>query len=264
MQVDEAFDALSLESFSIGAAVKEEKCIVEVPSIAIIIENGVGVHTIPMLFIETSMDAQVANWSSEMKINSTLRLTMSYYNNVIALWEPLIEPVETEMSNGLADYYPWELQFSLEVDKHHDSPDREEPTTIIKVTSEQTLELLVTKTCVDVLQTLGNAFSKAIEQEGLIKAGVDAPYALRNDTGLEIQLELSGTDFLFHSANFLPQERSELVVFENRHMLESPVIEDITSCVIYPGEDFLCCKKISYFSPFLSNDRWPSILTTKT
>jgi vacuolar protein sorting-associated protein 13A/C len=244
MQVDEAFDAMSLESFSIGEAPKEEKCIVEVPSIAIIIENGVGVHTIPMLYIETSMHGDVSNWSSEMKVNSTLRLTMSYYNNVIALWEPLIEPVETEMSNGLADYYPWELQFSLEVDKHHDSPDREEPTTIIKVLSEQTLELLVTKTCVDVLQTLGNAFSKAIEQEGLIKAGVDAPYALRNDTGLEIQLELSGTDFLFHTANFLPQEKSALVVFENRHLLESPVIEDITSCVIYPGEDIFfvtCC-----------------------
>lgn len=215
---------------------KEEKCIVEVPSIAIIIENGVGVHTIPMLFIETSMDAQISNWSSEMKINSTLRLTMSYYNNVIALWEPLIEPVETEMSNGLSDYYPWELQFSLEVDKHLESPEKEEPTTIIKVKSEQTLELLVTKTCVEVLQTLGNAFSKAIEQEGLIKAGVDAPYAIRNDTGLEIQLELSGTEFLFHTANFIPKEKSDLVVFENRHMLESPVIEDITSCVIYPGK----------------------------
>lgn len=215
---------------------KEEKCIVEVPSIAIIIENGVGVHTIPMLFIETSMDAQVSNWSSEMKMNSTLRLTMSYYNNVIALWEPLIEPVETEMSNGLSDYYPWELQFSLEVDKHLESVEKEEPTTIIKVKSEQTLELLVTKTCVDVLQTLGNAFSKAIEQEGLIKAGVDAPYAIRNDTGLEIQLELSGTEFQFHTANFLPKERSGLVVFENHHLLESPAIEDITSCVIYPGE----------------------------
>lgn len=208
----------------------------EVPSIAIIIENGVGVNTIPMLFIETSMDAQVSNWSSEMKVNSTLRLTMSYYNNVIALWEPLIEPVETEMSNGLADYYPWELQFSLEVDKHLESAEKEEPTTIIKVKSEQTLELLITKTCVDVLQTLGNAFSKAIEQEGLIKSGVDAPYALRNDTGLEIQLELSGTEFLFHGANFIPKDKSDLVVFENRNLLESPVIDDITSCVIYPGK----------------------------
>lgn len=204
------------------------------PSIAIIIENGVGVHTIPMLFVETSMDAQVSNWSSEMKITSTLRLTMSYFNNVMALWEPLIEPVETE-TVGVAEFYPWELQFSLEVDKHHDIPDKVEPTTIIKVKSEQTLELLVTKTCVDVLQTLGNAFSKAIEQEGLITTGVDAPYILKNDTGLEIQLELTDTEFLFHNANFTPRDKNELVVFENRHVLESPVIDEIKSCVIYPG-----------------------------
>lgn len=234
---DEGFDALSLESLILEQAIKEEKCVVEVPSIAIIIENGVGVHTIPMLFIETSMDAQISNWSSAMGITSTLRLTTSYYNNVLALWEPLIEPVEMESPLGLTEYHPWELMFELSVDKHLDDPEKEEPTTIIKIKSEQTLELLVTKTCLDVLQTLGNAFSKAIEQEGLIKTGmVDAPYVLRNDTGLELQLELTGTEFLFHAANFSPNERSSgLVVFENTGVIASPVIEDITSCVIYPG-----------------------------
>lgn len=236
IKVDEGFDALSLESLIIEPVGKEEKCVVEVPSIAIIIENGVGVHTIPMLFIETSMDAQITNWSSEMGITSTLRLTMSYYNNVLALWEPLIEPVEMDSSLGLSEYNPWELNFELNVDKHLENPDKEEPTTFIKVKSEQTLELLVTKTCLDVLQTLGNAFSKAIEQEGLIKAGVvDAPYVLRNDTGLELQLELNGSQFLFHAANFSPSENSGLVVFENTGIIASPIIEDITSCVIYPG-----------------------------
>jgi vacuolar protein sorting-associated protein 13A/C len=195
------------------------------------------------------MDAQVSNWSSEMKIASTLRLTMSYYNNVQALWEPLIEPVETD-TIGLAEYFPWELQFSLEVDKHHESPDKEEPTTVIKVKSEQTLELIVTKTCVDVLQTLGNAFSKAIEQEGLITSGVDAPYVLRNDTGLEIQLELNDTEFLFHAANFTPRDKNELVVFENVHILESPVIEDIKSCVIYPGKK-IELNYLTFFIKFL-------------
>lgn len=82
IKVEEAEDALSLMSFSEAPIVKEEKCIVEVPSIAIIIENGVGVHTIQMLYVETSMDAKISNWSSELEINSTMRLTMSYYNSV--------------------------------------------------------------------------------------------------------------------------------------------------------------------------------------
>lgn len=236
IKVDEGFDALSLDSVTIEPVAKEEKCVVEVPSIAIIIENGIGVHTIPSLFIETSMDAQISNWSSAMEVTSTLRLTMSYYNNVLALWEPLIEPVEMDSSLGLSEYNPWEMMFELTVDKHLDDPEKEEPTTFIKVTSEQTLELLVTKTCLDVLQTLGNAFSKAIDQEGLMKTGVvDAPYVLRNDTGLEIQLELNGTQFLFHAANFNIHENSGLVVFEKTGIMGSPVVEEITSCAIYPG-----------------------------
>lgn len=237
IRAEDGEDALSFVSQLSEKVAKEEKCIIEVPSIAIIIENGIGVHTIPMLFIETSMDAQVNNWSSEINITSTLRLTMSYYNNMLALWEPLIEPVEMDTPMGLTEYNPWELKFEMSIDKHLDDPEKEEPTTMIKIKSEQTLELLVTKTCIDVLQTLGNAFSKAIEKEGLIKIGAaDAPYVLKNDTGLELQLELEETQFLFHPVNFLPNMRiSGLVVFENTGILKSPTIEKISSCVIYPG-----------------------------
>lgn len=124
IKVDEGLDALSLDSLSLEPEKKEELCVIEVPSIAIIIENGVGVHTIPMLFIETSMDAQISNWSSEMGVSSTLRLTMSYYNNVLALWEPLIEPVEMDSSLGLSEYHPWEMTLDLNVDKHLDDPER--------------------------------------------------------------------------------------------------------------------------------------------
>ena len=58
IKVDEGEDALSLYSL-VAEEPKEEMCVIEVPSIAIIIENGIGVHTIPMLYIETSMDAKV-------------------------------------------------------------------------------------------------------------------------------------------------------------------------------------------------------------
>ncbi|KAG5677846.1 hypothetical protein PVAND_007566 [Polypedilum vanderplanki] len=267
-KIEEAEDALSLMSFPDLPAIKEEKCIVEVPSIALIIENGVGVHTIPMLFIETSMEAKICNWSSDMEINSILRLTMSYYNNMFALWEPLIEPVETDSVHGLPEYHSWELEFNMRIEKHNElqqqqqetpdtpttiersTPNQDEPKTIMSIKSDQTLELLVTKTCVDVLQTLGEAFSKAIDQEGLIQSGVDAPYVLRNDTGLEIQLELAGTDYLFHAANFTPRQQSELVLFENLHIMESPVIEDITSCIIYPNGQVYLKPKIDTLKSF--------------
>lgn len=50
-------------------AVKEhlpEVCIVEVPSIVLVIETGLGYYTYPMLVIETKMNAEVRDWSSEV------------------------------------------------------------------------------------------------------------------------------------------------------------------------------------------------------
>lgn len=42
---------------------------------------------------------------------------MAYYNNIMAVWEPLIEPNEREKSNGLTEYHPWELNFNLKIEK---------------------------------------------------------------------------------------------------------------------------------------------------
>lgn len=167
-----------------------------------------------------------------MSIESVLRLTMSYYNNTLALWEPLIEPVEVESFNGLMEYAPWELNFAMNVDKHFDDPNQDDPTTCIKINSKETLEMTVTKTCLDVLTNLGNAFSEAIKKEGLIREGIDAPYVLKNDTGLELQLELLNTQFAFHNSNFFDENKSSTVVFEG--VAGSPNDEK-NSCVIFPG-----------------------------
>jgi hypothetical protein len=57
-----------------------------------------------------------------MAIESALRLNMSYFNSTLALWEPLIEPVEKEATSGLFEFLPWELNFDLKVDKHREDP----------------------------------------------------------------------------------------------------------------------------------------------
>lgn len=45
---------------------KPEICIVEVPSIVIVIETGLGYYTYPMLVIETKMNAEIRDWSSQV------------------------------------------------------------------------------------------------------------------------------------------------------------------------------------------------------
>lgn len=43
-----------------------------------------------------------------MNIDSTISVVMAYYNSRLALWEPLIEPMEA-MKNGKRVSTPWEL-----------------------------------------------------------------------------------------------------------------------------------------------------------
>lgn len=234
LEADEGFDALSMDSISNVSNAKEELCLIDIPSIELVMENGICVHTIPLLLIRTSMEAKIANWTSKLEISSSLKLAMYYYNNIFACWEPLIELVEHDNPRSVNEFQPWELNFNLEIDKHDDNPDEDQdPTTIIKISSTETLELLVTKTCLEVLNTLSDSFKQAIEKEGFSKAGiVDAPYILKNETGLEIQLELEGSEFKFHSANFVNRELNEFVIFSQVSTMKP---EDVSTCIIYPG-----------------------------
>ncbi|XP_039442815.1 intermembrane lipid transfer protein Vps13 isoform X7 [Culex pipiens pallens] len=220
-----AEDALSLES--VCREIKEEKCMVEVPSISLIIETGLGINTIPMLFIETNMQAEVSNWSSEMKINSSLRLSMSYYNQALALWEYVIEPNEVELPNGNVEHIPWELTLELEVDHHEDRS--RDPTTRINVGSRDSLEMSVTKTCLDVFQNLGKAFSEAIKREGIVKTETQAPYMVQNDTGQDIKINFVGSDFVIQASHLQSGREDELIAIEQTGS------QDVTSCIVMPN-----------------------------
>ncbi|XP_058466266.1 intermembrane lipid transfer protein Vps13 isoform X2 [Malaya genurostris] len=221
-----AEDALSLESLRM-IDVKEEKCMVEVPSISLVIETGLGINTIPMLFIETSMQAEISNWSSDMKISSSLRLSMSYYNQALALWEYVIEPNEVEQSNGAIEAVPWELTFELEVDRHEDRS--RDPTTKILVGSKDSLEMTVSKTCLDVIQNLGKAFSEAIKREGIVNTEIQAPYTVQNDTGQDIKVNFIGSDFVLHPSHLQEGREDELIA------IEQTSAQEIFSCIVMPN-----------------------------
>lgn len=219
---------------------KSELCIAEVPSIIIIVETGSGYQTIPMLIIETNMQANVNNWSSQMSIESSLHLSMSYYNSTLALWEPLIEPNQRENPNGIIEYGPWEMSFSLDIVKDEDD-EESEPKTQICISSKDILELTVTKTCLDVLQNLGSAFSEAIKSEGLTKPSIDAPYIVQNDTGFDITLNLVDSAFLLHDSHLpnsgyiLDEKISKAIVFESHKSNSDVVANDVTFVTISAG-----------------------------
>lgn len=216
-----------------------------------------------MLVIETKMNAEIRDWSSQISIQSSLSLGMAYYNSIMAVWEPLIEPNEREKPNGLTEYQPWELNFSLKIEKPvEDSFSDAEPKTKIAISSSDTLELSVTKTALDVLQDLGQAFSDAIRPEGLNKPDVVAPYIVENDTGFDITLNLKRGSLNLHSSH-LPNPNGSAndlnksgVVFDATSTHVDP--NQITTCKISPGgRAYLQAKqehKLSIISAFDSSN----------
>lgn len=162
---------------------------------------------------------------------------MAYYNSILAVWEPLIEPNERVKPNGLSEYHPWELNFNLKIVKPvENSLNESEPQTKIAISSSDSLEMSVTKTCLDVLQDLGQAFSDAIRPQGLNKPEIVAPYIVENDTGFDVTINLQKGSLNLHSSH-LPSvdgtKNDSLVVFQNASSNVDP--DSITTCKISPG-----------------------------
>lgn len=65
----------------------------------------------------------------------------------------------------------------------------------ILVSEQDNLEITMTKTCLDVLKQLGEAFSSAMDVSKKGPARKMAPYVLRNETGLPIILDLEHSVF---------------------------------------------------------------------
>lgn len=162
---------------------------------------------------------------------------MAYYNSILAVWEPLIEPNERLKPNGSTEYNPWELNFNLKIVKPVESSLTEaEPQTKIAISSSDTLEMSVTKTCLDVLQDLGQAFSDAIRPQGLNKPEIVAPYILENDTGFDITINLQKGSLNLHSSHLPSADSSandSMVVFSRGPSDLDP--NAITTCKISPG-----------------------------
>ncbi|XP_063230011.1 intermembrane lipid transfer protein Vps13 isoform X2 [Bacillus rossius redtenbacheri] len=187
---------------------KQEVCIVSAPSVVVTMEAGVGTKTLPMIMLQLSFEGSINNWSSQMSVDSGMTLQTAYYNSTLAMWEPLVEPVE-EMHDGCVVHSPWELRAVVRMNKQEPvlspmSPVNEEveevvhkpPAMSIEISSKENLEVTLSKTCLDVFSNLSNAFKTAMTEGGLAtRIELMAPYVVENDTGLTVTLKLKDSPF---------------------------------------------------------------------
>ncbi|CAK9800782.1 Intermembrane lipid transfer protein Vps13, partial [Anthophora quadrimaculata] len=215
---------------------KPELAIISAPTILFTLEAGVGNKTLPMLLLHIGFQSNINDWSTKtMSIEGTMSLVMAYYNSCLALWEPLIEPIEG-IRNGKRISTPWELKTKIQfndvsadsrglsaVSPTSDNEPEEfhqTPKMSIDIDSTENLEITVTKTCLDVLKQLGNAFSSAMEagKKGTTKSV--APYVLKNETGLAMVLDL---------------ERSHFKVFNDGSKLTSNTTDSYMEVILESG-----------------------------
>lgn len=118
-QVETAQEAASVLQV-VSSEVLNELCTLDMPSLVLKIETGYGNHTIPMLRLASKMHVNVRNWSSQIAVEGSLELGISYYNSSLALWEPLLEPNEIVSPSGLTTKVPWVLNLGVNLEDSMD------------------------------------------------------------------------------------------------------------------------------------------------
>ncbi|ELU14385.1 hypothetical protein CAPTEDRAFT_224867 [Capitella teleta] len=175
-----------------------EQLLMSINKIIIKMEGGVGKRTLPFIVAEMSFKGEVKDWTSKLFVEADLSLEVAYFNEHLAVWEPLLEPVEDS-----GTHRSWEIKASVQqndifaaedlLEETDDSkPLLPQPKMTISVISKDMLDVTMTKTCLEVLGNLGQSFNDAyMLVEPMEKPGeVIAPYKVQNDSGLYIKLKL--------------------------------------------------------------------------
>uniref|UniRef100_UPI00398E4939 intermembrane lipid transfer protein VPS13A isoform X2 n=1 Tax=Pristiophorus japonicus TaxID=55135 RepID=UPI00398E4939 len=158
--------------------------------ICLTLEAGIGHRTVPMLLAKSTFKGDVKNWSTLINLQCHLNLEVHYYNEVLAVWEPLLEPLEIENSD---DFRPWELGIKVkkkavktmtktenEEDKIHTPVYK----TVIHFSSKDQLNITMSKCGLTMLNNLAAAFAEAADQTSDIIQKDQAPFAVKNSLGL--------------------------------------------------------------------------------
>ncbi|CAM9994575.1 unnamed protein product [Lampetra fluviatilis] len=155
-----------------AAVVGAEHLEVKVESVTLTLEAGVGHRTIPLLLMEAEFGGDVENWSSLMRVQCQMALEVLYYNEGLAVWEPLLEPVfleenarwqGTDVKNDKKKRKKMKgkiLQTPDEIDALLEMP----PETVICVSSEDLMNVTLSKSSIAMLNNLARAFTEAASQ----------------------------------------------------------------------------------------------------
>uniref|UniRef100_A0A8C1Q6U8 Vacuolar protein sorting 13 homolog A n=1 Tax=Cyprinus carpio TaxID=7962 RepID=A0A8C1Q6U8_CYPCA len=159
-----------------------------IDSICLTLEAGVGHRTVPMLLAKASFKGDVKNWSTLINLHCHLDLEVNYYNEMMGLWEPLLEPLDDEEKDC---FRPWTLAMKKKPVSYSEISDEVDGSvpdykTVISFTSKDQLNITLSKCGIYMLSNLGTAFAEATKQTAECFQKDQAPFVVKNRLGLPV------------------------------------------------------------------------------
>ena len=177
---------------------RTEQLVVEVERISLYIQGYLGGVLTSMLHFDSKLKLQVSDWSEKLNGNVNLSLTSTYYNDLVAEWEPLVEPI-TE--NNRERNWELNIKYLTEDDDVHSSTNSvsddtsllQKPMSSLTVTSYDNLNLTLTKESISLLRDLAKVFSSTVEVSDVV-SNVDThnyPYVIYNKLGRKVTVQMN-------------------------------------------------------------------------
>ncbi|XP_037004998.2 intermembrane lipid transfer protein VPS13A isoform X2 [Artibeus jamaicensis] len=176
---------------------KGEKIKMNIDSIFIVLEAGIGHRTVPMLLAKSCFSGEGKNWSTLINLHCQLELEVHYYNEMFGVWEPLLEPLEIDQTE---EFRPWNLgikmkkkakQSIVESDTEEENYKVPEYKTVISFYSKDQLNITLSKCGIVMLNNLVKAFTEAATGSSAVFVRDLAPFMIVNSLGLTISVSPS-------------------------------------------------------------------------
>uniref|UniRef100_H0X048 Vacuolar protein sorting 13 homolog A n=2 Tax=Otolemur garnettii TaxID=30611 RepID=H0X048_OTOGA len=168
-----------------------------IDSIFIVLEAGIGHRTVPMLLAKSRFSGEGKNWSSLINLHCQLELEVHYYNEMFGVWEPLLEPLEIDQTE---DFRPWNLGIKIkkkakktlvESETEEENYKVPEYKTVISFYSKDQLNITLSKCGLVMLNNLVKAFTEAATGSKAVFIRDLAPFIIFNSLGLNISVSPS-------------------------------------------------------------------------
>ncbi|XP_051484024.1 intermembrane lipid transfer protein VPS13C isoform X2 [Apus apus] len=168
---------------------KQEKFDIVVKSVQITLECGLGHRTVPLLLVESVFSGVLKNWSSLMEVTADMSLEIHYYNESYAVWEPLIERIEGGRKQ-------WSLKLEMKTNPVQERsllPGDDfivlpEPQTAVNISSNNTMNITISKCSLAVFSNLAKAFSEGTASTFDYSFKETAPFIVKNALGVPLKV----------------------------------------------------------------------------